>query len=351
MAPIRGPGRSGLVPHAHQSDPGMGANGDHERHARGCRRAGWPAGRGGGARCIRAHRGGHRGAGGAGRGGRRDHDQPDPRTGQGVRDHALRDARQGSPDRRDPGPAGRVRRRDRAAGTTAAGLRAGRAGGVRRGGRHRGDPAAGRLPGRQRADARGSLGGHGRTVAADISDTDALESIQWGSCASHRDGPPPPADHGGGDGGAGRGGGRAGEPAAGARGGCARAGPAARSRPPGSGRTGRGRPADTGAHALRHAERQLLPGGHRPGAAAAVAGGLDADDRRDGQPRAGDQLRRAAPDAADRGRHHPGLRVEPGRRHVQRQRSLARGAAGPGCCAGPGYRPAPTRCCPRPPTG
>jgi hypothetical protein len=73
---------------------------------------------------------------------------------------------------------------------------------------------------------------------------------------------------------------------------------------------------------VRHAERELLPRGHRPGTAAALAAGPDAADRRDGRAGTRDRLRPAAPDAADRGRDHAGLRLERGRQHVQRQRPL-----------------------------
>ena len=105
----------------------------------------------------------------------------------------------------------------------------------------------------------------------------------------------------------------------------------------------RHRAAGQRAQLVLHAERQLLPGRHRPGAAAGVAGSVDPADRRHGRPPRRAHLRRPAPAAAHRGRHHAGLRVQRGRRAVRGQRALARRQPARPCSAGPGSGGAPIR--------
>ena len=309
-------------------------------------------------------RSGHRGRG--------DRDQPDAHPGQGFRDRALRVARQGSP----ASPASwscwsafaaligmlAVRR----IGYGLAGLAVFAVVGV---------AAAVHLPNATAVDVVPTLAGVAVAAAALVILVRAVWAAFPVAEARHGvasfEGSGPPADLltggpylgdlagaqigpeteaarrpdrrrflicGGGSGGAGRGGGRSGRQAARTvqRRLVPGAGAAARPGRRRQGRPGGRRPPDPRADALLHLQQQLLPGRHRPGPAAGVAGKLDAADRRHGRPGTRVHLRRTAEDAADRERHDAGVRIELGRRPLPGQRQVARRAAGRAAAAGRG---------------
>ena len=272
----------------------------------------------------------HRSAGRSRDRGRGDRDQPDSHSGQGFRDRALRVARQGSPYYRHRRAACRVRRAARHAGGPPDRLRTGRARGIRRRRRRGGRPPAERH--RRRRGPHAGRRGRGGGSAGDT-------GARGGRGRYYRDlsGSPSLPARGGGSGGAGRGGGRSGRqadrkvqrrlvPGAGAA-----AGPGRRRQ----GRPGGRRLPAARADALLHLQQRLLPGRHRPGPAAGIAGKLDAADRRHGRAGTRVHLRRPAQDAADRERHDAGVRIGLGR-------SPYCGNAGgsacrwPACCGGPG---------------
>ena len=304
----------------------------------------------------RADRAGRQPGGGGRRRGHR-HDA-DPR--QRLRDRAFRLARQDRTHLRHPRPAGRLRGRDRGARRALAGGRPGRARRLRRARRQRGADQARRRGGR-RAAHRGGRGrrrgraGHPGPRGAGYGRPGRRHRRGQGH-AGRPAGPRRPAGYGSGPAafpGGQRGGRRSRR--GGRRDRRPPAAPVQRHRIQGTGaaaRRGHDRPAGLIRHRaagqraqlVLHAERQLLPGGHRPGAAAGVAGSVDPADRRHGRPAGRAHLRRPAPAAAHRGRHHAGLRVQRGRRAVRGQRALARRQPARPCSAGPGSSGAPIRC-------
>ncbi len=96
---------------------------------------------------------------------------------------------------------------------------------------------------------------------------------------------------------------------------------------------------------VHHAQRRLLPRGHRARGPAGRHGRLAPHDPRHGRSRDGADARR--PDGArpHRAGHHADVRVEPDRRSLHRERAMGRALRSSRCWTRPASTRAPTRSC------
>ena len=96
---------------------------------------------------------------------------------------------------------------------------------------------------------------------------------------------------------------------------------------------------------VHHAQRRLLPRGHRARGPAGRHGRLAPDDPRHGRPRDGADARR--PDGArpHRAGHHADVRVERDRRSLHRERAVGRALRSSRCSRRPASTRMPTRSC------